>query len=253
MGGITGRFEIVKSTMDIPNHCTYTCPFDFDWNPSGSGTIHFEPNVDGYSVYTGYINTNCQGDQDWCQQWHGEGTLTLTNGTMYHGQFLRKSTDRNSPLRDGIYAYDDAIFQSMLPVKYDKLRFISMFVEVHRKRLLHKLSVPFVGVFTLPSGETRVGEFRLVCPFMRKVVSGVFGSREQNNFVRNNYWGYTRHLRDPESEPRGVFKLWTIEKYGRHKYQQTCERWVLGQFLLLLDQLKTNSTTPSRVIDGQII
>ena len=168
MGGITGRFEIVKSTMDIPNHCTYTCPFDFDWNPSGSGTIHFEPNVDGYSVYTGYINTNCQGDQDWCQQWHGEGTLTLTNGTMYHGQFLRKSTDRNSPLRDGIYADDDAIFQSMLPVKYDKLRFISMFVEVHRKRLLHKLSVPFVGVCTLPSGETRVGEFRLVCPFIHE-------------------------------------------------------------------------------------
>ena len=145
----------------------------------------------------------------------------------------------------------------MLPIKYDKLRFISMFAEVHTQRLLHKMSVPFVGKCTLPSGETRVGAFRLVCPLMRKVVSGEFGSRKQSNFVSNNFWGYARYLRDPSfnsimraswagSEPKGRSQLFTIETEGRHKYEQTCQRWMLGQLLLLLDELKMNSTTPSR-------
>ena len=194
MGGITGRFYIATSTMKIPDHCTYICPFDFDWNPNGFGTIQYEPNEDAYSFYKGYIFTPPRGDQDWHQDWHGKGTLTLSDGTTYHGRFLPKSTEDNSL----IYAKDDASIQKMLPVKYEKLRFIAMFAKEHRRTLLYKLSVPFEGECKLPSGETRVGEFRLVCPFMRKLVSGEFGSEAQHDFLSKNYWGYTRHLRDPE-------------------------------------------------------
>ncbi|EJK72414.1 hypothetical protein THAOC_06059 [Thalassiosira oceanica] len=113
----------------------------------GYGTITYPQNVYGYRQYEGSLSNPSCYDMN-LAGWYGRGTLTLTDGTKYSGEFLSSWSDGT---------------------KYEQMRKekVDMYGEV-----LGTMFVPFVGKCVLPNNVTREGLFLLVAPGTRNFLSG---------------------------------------------------------------------------------
>ncbi|EJK76840.1 hypothetical protein THAOC_01376 [Thalassiosira oceanica] len=113
--------------------CTYDGTIGEDlYQMCGHGTITYAQNVDGYQQYEGSLD----------EGWLGQGTLTLTDGTKYSGEFLELD------------------YNWICGTKYEKMD--HKHVEMYG--FLGRMCKSFVGKCILPIGGTREGFFRLVDP-----------------------------------------------------------------------------------------
>jgi len=119
----------------------YDGPFDNNLVICGHGTITYPENEDGYRQYEGSLSVPSVLRDFNPVGWYGQGTLTLTDGTTYSGEFLEdeeKGEEESGPMY-----------------------------------------VPFFGKCVLPGGVVREGKFRLVDPIMRMYLCGQFGEHVQ--------------------------------------------------------------------------
>ncbi|EJK44543.1 hypothetical protein THAOC_36907, partial [Thalassiosira oceanica] len=178
--GRFSRFEVYQGNVTTSMlYCMYDGPIDRFLEMCGHGTITYLDNEDGYRQYVGSLGSD---EEDTYHvsglKWIGQGTLTLADDTIYSGKFSR-----------------DVTMGFREEIEY----------------------VSFRGKCILPGGVIREGQFRLVDPIMRKILSGQFGK------------GYQSERREIDME------------LGCHNLK--FDDWVDRQ-IDLLTQLKCQSTTP---------
>jgi len=145
------RFVIGQGNVSEELICTYDGTIGEDlYRMRGHGTITYPQNVDGYRQYEGSLDGG----------WFGQGTLTLTDGTKYSGEFLESDYD----LTRGTY-------HEMCEEMYGEDGYLGCIYK------------SFFGKCILPKGGTREGLFRLVGPEMRNVLR----SHEGEAFLREGW------------------------------------------------------------------
>ena len=143
--GRFSRFEVYQGNVTTSMlYCMYyDGPIDQFLDMCGHGTITYLDNEDGCRQYVGSLSSSLGSYHVSGFKWHGQGTLTLADGTIYSGKFLSE------------VAMDD---------------------DKKHKEIVY---VPFCGKCILPGGVIREGQFRLVDPIMRMILCGQFGKGNQ--------------------------------------------------------------------------
>ena len=139
-GGRFSHFGFYQGNATTIVYCIYDGPFDNELAVCGQGTITYPENDDGYRQYEGSLCGEMWDDAGWC----GQGTLTLTDGTTYTGEFLDE---------------DEKYGEESGPV-----------------------CVLFRGKCVSSNSVVREGRFRLVDPAMRIQLCGKFGEGIQRNW-----------------------------------------------------------------------
>mmetsp|Transcript_14166 Transcript_14166/g.33137 ORF Transcript_14166/g.33137 Transcript_14166/m.33137 type:complete len:915 (+) Transcript_14166:342-3086(+) len=172
------RSVIGQGTVSEELICTYDGTIGENlYRMCGHGTITYPQNVDGYRQYEGSLD----------EGWLGQGTLTLTDGTKYSGEFLELDGD------------------------YDWIRGTKYHEMDHKHRAMYgedghlgRMYKSFFGKCILPKGGTREGLFRLVDLEMRNVLR----SHEGETLLRQGW----------EQSSEGGFHNLQFEEWVEHHF-----------------------------------